>query len=244
MTLPARASDPWTLPILDFEESKMRRANAEILLRSAKAGGVLDSRVCPHFHQLMTAWMDAAFALAQEALDAAEVPVGCVFVHKDQVIAKGRNRTNETRNGTRHAELEAIESLYARLSHQEFTRTIQETDVFVTVEPCVMCASALMELGVRHVYFGCWNERFGGCGSVLDVPSMVQPPTGGFVECQDRRCMPLRFEGGHGKDRAILLLRKFYLMENHLAPEPRKKRGRKLKLDDLDMTKVTGNDGQ
>lgn len=88
------------------------------------------------------------------------------------------------------------------------------SDLYVTVEPCIMCAAALRELRIRHVYFGCGNERFGGCGSVLSIHSdsylahtvsadvlTDSPPT--FVA-----------EGGHRRADAINLLRQFYLMEN------------------------------
>jgi tRNA-specific adenosine deaminase 2 len=94
------------------------------------------------------------------------------------VISSGRNRTNETlnvydstlyilRKATRHAEMEAIDDIL-KLHPKEIFRDV---DLFVTVEPCVMCASALRQLQLRKVYFGCRNDRFGGCGSVLNVHS-------------------------------------------------------------------------
>ncbi|KAL7751834.1 tRNA(adenine34) deaminase [Sorochytrium milnesiophthora] len=92
-----------------------------------------------------------------------------------------------------------------------------QTDLYVTVEPCVMCASALRQLRIRKVYFGCGNDRFGGCGSVLDVharPFGVDPP---FL-----------VEQGYFREEAIMLLRKFYLRENGNAPNPRKKQHRML----------------
>ncbi|KAG9126188.1 tRNA(adenine34) deaminase [Ceratobasidium sp. 392] len=117
-------------------------------------------------------WMNEALAMAEEAMEAREVPVGCVFVRDGQIIARARNRTNELRNATRHAELEAIDEIFA---NSTLTPTpipphpLSETDLYVTVEPCIMCASALRQLGLRATYFGAANERFGGCGSVLDV---------------------------------------------------------------------------
>ena len=132
---------------------------------------------------------------AEEALEAGEVPVGCVFVRDGEVIAKARNRTNEFRNvniaftffaestelirhlpdqATRHAELEAIDEI---LSDSELTPDVSQmngyplstTTLYVTVEPCIMCASALRQLGIKEVFYGCANDRFGGCGSVLGV---------------------------------------------------------------------------
>jgi tRNA-specific adenosine deaminase 2 len=112
---------------------------------------------------------------------------------------------------------------------------MRETDVYVTVEPCIMCAAALMELGIRKVYFGCYNEKFGGCGSVMNVPELLKQG--------DDSKLPLRFEGGMGRDRAVLLLRRFYVQENKLAPSPRKKTKRLLKTDDLvlDEDMLVGN---
>lgn len=123
--------------------------------------------------------------------------MGCVFVRDGKVIAKARNRTNEFRNvnklslsspsdiiielirhlpdqATRHAELEAIDEI---LSNSELTPDISQmndyplstTTLYVTVEPCIMCASALRQLGINQVFYGCANDRFGGCGSVLGV---------------------------------------------------------------------------
>lgn len=116
--------------------------------------------------------IQAALSMAQDAMDSSEVPVGCVFVRNGRIIARARNRTNQLHNATRHAELEAIDDI---LADSELTpdRTalhpLKETTLYVTVEPCIMCASALRMLGIKDVYYGCGNDRFGGCGSVLDV---------------------------------------------------------------------------
>ncbi len=69
--------------------------------------------------------------------------------------------------GTRHAEFVAIDEMLQ--NHP--LHAIQETDLYVTVEPCIMCASALRQYRIRRVFFGCGNERFGGTGSVLSVHS-------------------------------------------------------------------------
>jgi tRNA-specific adenosine deaminase 2 len=75
---------------------------------------------------------------------------------------------------TRHAELEAIDGI---LSDKQLTPTVYKyplssTTLYVTVEPCMMCASALRQMGIKEVYYGCGNDRFGGCGSVLGVNEM------------------------------------------------------------------------
>lgn len=147
-------------------------------------------------HHRASSPTDLRVAQAEEAMAAKEVPVGCVFVREDKIIAKARNRTNELRNvspshnptpiqvlnphshtqATRHAELEAIDDILSdpSLNPQDDTISgnpylLKDTTLYVTVEPCIMCASALRQLGIREVYYGCENGKFGGCGSVLGV---------------------------------------------------------------------------
>ncbi len=105
---------------------------------------------------------------AEEALEAGEVPVGCVIVRGKEIIGRGRNRTNETKNGTRHAEFYAIDQVIQTYP-DSYEEILSQSTLYVTVEPCIMCAGALRHVGIKKVYFGCGNERFGGCGSILDV---------------------------------------------------------------------------
>ncbi|CAD6926458.1 unnamed protein product [Tilletia controversa] len=181
-------------------------------------------------------WMKEAIGMAQEAMDNAEVPVGCVFVRGGEVIGAARNRTNEFMNATRHAELEAIDSILHRFPPQrpdfglhptsathsaDRSNIFQETTLYVTIEPCIMCGAALREIGIRRVVFGAGNERFGGNGSVLalhDDPALVNSP-------------PYRSEGGYYREEAIMLLRKFYMTENTNAPVPKTKARRVLKTN-------------
>lgn len=161
--------------------------------------------------------------MAEEALAVGEVPVGCVFVRDGRVIAKARNRTNELRNATRHAELEAIDGI---LSNNLLTPVVTKyplssTILYVTVEPCIMCASALRQLGIKEVYYGCGNDRFGGCGSVLGVNDMLDHPTH----------PPYRATGDLLREEAIMILRRFYITENTNAPNPKSKSNRVLKTD-------------
>jgi tRNA-specific adenosine deaminase 2 len=166
--------------------------------------------------------MREAMAMAEEALAAGEVPVGCIFVRDGAVIAKARNRTNELRNATRHAELEAIDNILSdkALTPQMSEYPLSETTLYVTVEPCIMCASALRQMGIKYVFYGCGNERFGGCGSVLGVNSVVHPKHPAYPA-----------KGGYCRDEAILVLRRFYITENINAPMPKSKTNRVLKTD-------------
>jgi tRNA-specific adenosine deaminase 2 len=91
-----------------------------------------------------------------------------VFVHDGKVIAKGRNNTNESKNATRHAEIEAMDSVF--LGENPLSLSImQETSLYVTVEPCLMCAAAIGIMKIKKVYYGCGNDKFGGCGSIFAV---------------------------------------------------------------------------
>lgn len=100
--------------------------------------------------------------------------------------------------GTRHAEFVALAEIMAK--HPQ--HILKETDLYVTVEPCIMCASALRQYGIRAVYFGCLNDRFGGCGGVMQIHSDagVDPPYPVY--------------GGLFREEAIMLLRRFYVQEN------------------------------
>ncbi|KAI0922056.1 hypothetical protein AcW1_004132 [Taiwanofungus camphoratus] len=168
-------------------------------------------------------WMRAAMEMAEEALAASEVPVGCVFVRDGRVIAKARNRTNELRNATRHAELEAIDEILANktLTPEVTAYPLSETTLYVTVEPCIMCASALRQMGIKEVFYGCDNDRFGGCGSVLGVNSGLKHP----------RHPAYKATGGYLREEAIMILRRFYVTENTNAPAPKSKANRVLKTD-------------
>jgi len=167
--------------------------------------------------------MDEAIAMATEGLIADEIPVGCVFVRDGKVIARGRNRTNETRNASLHAELDALSHILPNTRNSKTTTFTPLNDVtfYVTVEPCLMCASALRQVGIRKCYYGCANDRFGGCGGVLEVgkdPKLL------YSE-------PLEALGGYKRDEAIMLLRRFYITENTNASSPKDKSKRVLKTE-------------
>ncbi|KAF8966431.1 cytidine deaminase-like protein [Flammula alnicola] len=168
-------------------------------------------------------WMEEAMTMAEEALAAGEVPVGCVFVRGGKIIAKARNRTNELRNATRHAELEAIDCIIAdkELTPEISQYALSTTTLYVTVEPCIMCASALRQMGIKEVYYGCANDRFGGCGSVLGVNEELKHPIHPSYSAT----------GGFCREDAIMILRRFYITENTNAPIPRSKANRVLKTE-------------
>ncbi|KAK0209276.1 cytidine deaminase-like protein [Desarmillaria ectypa] len=161
------------------------------------------------------------FLQAQEAFDSSEVPVGCVFVRDGVIIAKARNRTNELRNATRHAELEAIDQILAETPKLS-QHALSNTTLYVTVEPCIMCGSALRQLGIKEVFYGCANDRFGGCGSVLGTNETYHPVHPVYKAI-----------GGYLREEAIMILRRFYITENTNAPVPKSKANRVLKTEIL-----------
>jgi len=116
-------------------------------------------------------WMKHALTVAQKGLDCGEVPVGCVMVFEGEAIAEGHNEVNATLNATRHAEIVAYDNLlcYCQAIKLNVKDVCSKLTLYVTVEPCVMCACALRLTGINHIVYGCDNDRFGGCGSVLDV---------------------------------------------------------------------------
>lgn len=160
-------------------------------------------------------FMGIAVEQAELALSEKEVPVGCVFVHAGKVLATGSNKTNASLNGTLHAEFVAM----AKILSSHDASIFKETDLYVTVEPCLMCASALRQIGIRKVLFGCHNDRFGGCGGVFSLHNDVWKTQDAGYEV---RAGILRRE-------AIMLLRRFYLLENGSAPKPALKSSRVLK---------------
>ncbi|KAF1352143.1 cytidine deaminase-like protein [Delphinella strobiligena] len=166
--------------------------------------------------------MRKAIDMAEMALKSDETPVGCVFVRDGEVIGRGMNGTNVSMNGTRHAEFVALSQILARYPPS----VLQDTDLYVTVEPCIMCASTLRQFRLRAVYFGCLNDRFGGCGGVMRV-------------CDDPSVDPAyQIYGGLYREEAIMLLRRFYVQENEKAPEPKQKKNRELKTEILPITPV------
>lgn len=180
--------------------------------------------------------MELALQEARTALACLEVPVGCVILHNGAVVGRGSNRTNETKNATRHAEMEAIDVLLqsrrAALPEEscplpDLRAFLAQCELYVTCEPCIMCAAALSLLGIRRVYYGCKNDRFGGCGSVMSVHSQGVAPCGGSVEAcssqaSDGAAGMQTFEctGGFQADEAVDLFRDFYEQGNPNAPKP------------------------
>ena len=109
--------------------------------------------------------MERALELAQEAFDDGEVPVGAVVVRKGEIVGEGRNRREKNKNALCHAELEAINEACERLGGWR----LWECELYVTLEPCPMCAGAIVNARIPQVYFGAYDPKNGCCGSVADI---------------------------------------------------------------------------
>jgi len=111
-------------------------------------------------------FMNAALALAREAAVEGEVPVGCVIADANgEIIGRGRNRTAELHTAAAHAELEAI----AQAGVATGDWRLDGCTLFVTLEPCAMCAGAIINSRVSRVFYGAREPNLGACGSVLNL---------------------------------------------------------------------------
>ena len=111
-------------------------------------------------------YMALALALAREAADAGEVPVGCVIADGEgRVIGRGRNRREESGDATAHAEVEAIRQACAALGNWR----LENCSIYVTLEPCPMCTGAIINSRIPTVVFGAREALSGSCGSVIDL---------------------------------------------------------------------------
>ena len=113
-------------------------------------------------------YMDEALALAREAAEQGEVPVGCVIVCNGKIVGRGRNRRETDKSALGHAEIAAIREACQTLGGWR----LWECTLYVTLEPCPMCAGAILSARIPRVVFGAADEKSGACGSVCDLFSM------------------------------------------------------------------------
>ncbi len=138
-------------------------------------------------------YMTMALELAREAAADGEVPVGCVIVRKGQVVGRGRNRREKDKTALGHAELEAIAEACRNLGGWR----LWECTLYVTLEPCAMCAGAILNARIPRVVYGARDAKFGAVASVCDLFSM------------NFNHHPV-VEGGLCEEEAALLLQEFF----------------------------------
>lgn len=119
-----------------------------------------------------TEFMERALALGREAAAEGEVPVGCVVALGDRIVGEGRNRRETAKNALCHAELEAIDAACRTLGGWR----LWECTLYVTLEPCPMCAGAILQARISRVVYGAPDEKAGACGSVFDLFAMPFSP--------------------------------------------------------------------
>lgn len=110
-------------------------------------------------------WMRQALDQAAEAAGRDEVPIGAVVVHQGQIIGRGANATEAAQDPLGHAEVLAIRQAAAHLG----SRRLLETTLYVTLEPCAMCAGAIVLARIPRLVFGAWDPKAGACGSLRNI---------------------------------------------------------------------------
>ena len=114
-------------------------------------------------------YMEIALELAKEAAAEGEVPVGCVIVRDDQVVGRGRNRRETGKTALGHAEIEAISQACQTLGGWR----LWECTLYVTLEPCPMCAGAIINARIPRVVYGAKDAKCGACGGVCSLFDMA-----------------------------------------------------------------------
>ncbi len=115
-------------------------------------------------------YMKEALRQAKKAYALQEVPIGCVIVYEDQIIARGYNRRNTDKNTTSHAEINAIRRASKKLGDWR----LEGCTIYITLEPCQMCAGAIVQSRITRAVIGAMNPKAGCAGSVLNLLDMKE----------------------------------------------------------------------
>lgn len=110
-------------------------------------------------------YMKLALKQAQKAYNLGEVPIGCIIVHNGEIIGRGYNRRNTDKNTLAHAEITAINKASKKIGDWR----LEECTLYVTLEPCQMCAGAIVQSRIPKVVFGAENPKAGCAGSILNI---------------------------------------------------------------------------
>ncbi len=139
--------------------------------------------------------MREALLLAREALEAGETPVGCVIVRAEEIIARARNRREETRDPTAHAEMLAIRAAARAVGNWR----LADCHIYVTLEPCPMCAGAISQARLGKLVFGAFDKERGCAGSLYRIcedPAFpwFTPAVGGVLEAECKALLDAFFQ--------------------------------------------------
>ncbi len=122
------------------------------------------------FTNIQEKYMKEALKQAKNAYALGEVPIGCVIVHEGKIIGRGYNRRNTDKNTLSHAEITAIRKASKVIGDWR----LEECTLYVTLEPCQMCAGAIVQARIPEVVMGCMNPKAGCAGSILNILEMPQ----------------------------------------------------------------------
>lgn len=131
----------------------------------------------------------AKFSYMQNAINEAlkckiDVPVGCVIKKNDEIIAQACNRRELDDDVTSHAEILAIKKAQQNLS----TSRLQDCELYVTLEPCPMCTWAILQAGIKTVYFGSYNSQYGAMGSAIDLAKLAHSKIKIYGGIKEEKC--------------------------------------------------------
>ena len=115
-------------------------------------------------------YMREALKQAKKGYLLGEVPIGCVIVYQDKIIARGYNRRNTDKNTLSHAEITAIRKASKKLGDWR----LEDCILYVTLEPCQMCAGAMVQARISQAVIGCMSEKSGCAGSILNILEMEE----------------------------------------------------------------------
>lgn len=110
-------------------------------------------------------YMRLALNEAKKASEIGEIPVGCVIVYQDQIIAKAHNKRHQTKSVFEHAEIMAIKKANKKMQ----AWILEDVTLYVTLEPCLMCSGAILQSRIKRVVYGAKEPKFGALGSVINV---------------------------------------------------------------------------
>ena len=152
--------------------------------------------MCPE-----VSYMSEAIYEAEAAAAIGEVPVGAVAVHEGTIIARAHNLVEGRQDATQHAEIIVLQETAKLLGRWR----LSDVDIYVTLEPCPMCASALILSRVRSLYYAAADERMGACGSMCDLCTHPALPAqtkvlGGILEAQSKELLQNFFQNARRKN--------------------------------------------
>ena len=143
-----------------YSEREEKRTKSERKIMSTE-----NTHLCTEQKKLDEKYMREALRQARKAYKLDETPIGCVIVHDGQIIGRGYNRRNTDKSPLAHAEISAIKKASRKLGDWR----LEECTLYVTLEPCQMCAGAIIQSRVTRVVVGCMNPKAGCAGSVLNL---------------------------------------------------------------------------